>query len=267
MVLVTIALVALVGFAALAVDVGFAWGARRKMQTAADAGALAGAVASRQSQSATNVTTAADDATSLNGFTNGSNGVTVTPTYPYSAGLCSSNCIKVTVSQAQPTHFLRVLGLSSINVSASAVAGTTNSGGCIYGLGPTSPSFTVTGTPSITASCGVLVNTDAHCGGNFTLNAPFGVAGSTQNCPTASTISATPDPFAYLGCSTSSCMPSCSGNTSQNITNGQNVTLSAGSYCGGITIHNGATVTFSSGTYNLGSGGLSATGGRLVGPG
>jgi hypothetical protein len=56
-------------------------------------------------------------------------------------------------------------------------------------------------------------------------------------------------------------MPSCSGNTNDNITNGQTVTLSPGNYCGGITIHNGATVTFSPGIYNLGSGGLNISGG------
>jgi Putative Flp pilus-assembly TadE/G-like len=262
--IVAIALVALIGAVALAVDIGFMWGARRRMQTAADGAAVAGAVASRQSQ---NVTTAADDTASLNGFTNGANNVTVTVNSSYSGGGCSANCVQVIIDQPQSTYFLRALGVSSIDVKASAVAGTTNSGGCIYGLGPTSPSLTVVGTPTINSACEILVNTDAHCGGNLTVTAPIGVSGSTHNCPNVSTISETPDPFAYLGCSSSSCMPSCSGHTSQNITNGQTVTLSPGSYCGGITIHNGATVTFSSGTYNLGSGGLSATGGTITGTG
>jgi Flp pilus assembly protein TadG len=73
--LVALALVALIGFVALAVDVGFVWGARRKMQTAADAAVLAGAIASRKSQP---VTTAATDAASLNGF---SSGLSVNPSY------------------------------------------------------------------------------------------------------------------------------------------------------------------------------------------
>src|SRR5437879_5175784 len=48
LVLVAVALVALIGFVSLAVDIGFAWAARRRMQTAADAAATAGAIASRQ---------------------------------------------------------------------------------------------------------------------------------------------------------------------------------------------------------------------------
>src|SRR5260221_14560547 len=43
LVLVAIALVALIGFAALAIDVGHAYAQRRQLQNAADAAALAGA--------------------------------------------------------------------------------------------------------------------------------------------------------------------------------------------------------------------------------
>jgi hypothetical protein len=260
LVLVAIAMIALLGFVALAVDIGFAWSARRRMQTGADAAAVAGAIASRNSQP---VTAAADDAASLNGFTDGSNGVNITVTNPYSGGSCSLNCVKVSIEQEQPTFFLGALGFSQFDVKASSVAGTNNSGSCIYGLGPTSPAFDAHGTATVNSTCGILVNTNATCGGNVSLTAPIGVAGSSSSCPSTSTISYTPDPFSYLGCSTSSCMPSCSGNTSDNITNGQTVTLSPGNYCGGITIHNGATVTFSPGIYNLGSGGLNISGGTV----
>lgn len=257
LVLVALGLVALIGFVGLTVDIGSAWAARRRMQTAADAAATAGAIASRQGQSGSGVTTAADDAAILNGFTDGTNSVHVTVNPSYSGGSCSANCVQVTIDQAQPVYFLRVLGFSPIDVKASAVAGTTNSGSCIYGLGPTSPAFDAHGTASVSSSCGILVNSNANCGGNVTITTSMGVAGSSSSCPNSTTISYTPDPFAYLGS-----QPACSG-IAVFIPN----VSGAGSYCGGITIHNGANVTFSPGVYNLGSGGLTMTGGTVTGTG
>ena len=80
--LATIAMVVLLGFSALAVDVGLLYSTRRRMQTAADGAAIAGATALRDGQ---NYTKAADDVASFNGFTNSQNNVTVAvnePTLP-----------------------------------------------------------------------------------------------------------------------------------------------------------------------------------------
>jgi hypothetical protein len=262
LVLVALALVVLAGAVGLAADIGLMWGARRKMQTAADAAAQAGAIASRLSE---DVTSAADDAASLNGFTNSVNGVTVTVTNPYAGCGGNSNCIKVSIAQAQPTYFLRVLGYSSINVSASAASGTTNSGNCVYALNPNaSPGLKVQGSSSITLSCGTIVNSTqtpaAQCvGASGSLTATsIGVAGSVSGgcfTPTATTnTSEVPDPFAYLGS-----QPSCSGGGT--FTPGVS---GPGSYCGGISLHGNGSVTLSAGTYNLGSGGLSLNGGTTL---
>jgi hypothetical protein len=254
MALVAIALVVLIGFVALAVDLGFLWGTKRKMQTAADAAALAGAVASRQGGDAATVEARADNVASLNGFTNGTNGVAITVTNPYTGGTCSAsaNCVRVHIQQPESTYFLRVLGFTTISVSASAASGTTNSGSCIYGLGPSSPGLTVTGTPTVSAACGVIVNTDAKCGGNFTIDAPIGVAGNPEGCPsnTVTHISDVPDPFAYLG---SAPPPACPGGITKSNYN-SSTTLSQGSYCNGIHISGtGTTITFNPGTYKLSS--------------
>jgi hypothetical protein len=258
MVLVAIALVALVGFVALAVDMGFMWGARRRMQSAADAAAQAGAIASRESQ---NVTTAADDTASLNGFTNGASGVTLTVNNPYAGCGASANCVQVIIDQPQPTYFLRALGISTIDVKASAASGTINSGACVYALSPSaSPGLLVQGSTSVSLSCGTVVNSTqspaAQCkgaAGSFTATA-VSVAGSVSgSCFTPSPItgtSETPDPFSYLGS-----QPACSGSA----TFTPNVS-GPGSYCGGITLHGNSNVTLSSGTYNLGSGGLTING-------
>src|SRR5207244_12471382 len=128
LVLVAIALVVLVSFVALAVDAGFMWGTRRKMQSAADAAASAGAVASRQGY---NVTSAANKVASLNGFTDGANGVTIAVHNPYSGCGTSTNCVQVIIDQAISTYFLMVLGFGSMHVKPSAAAGTTISRCCV----------------------------------------------------------------------------------------------------------------------------------------
>src|SRR5262245_43607772 len=69
--LVSVALVVLMGMAALAVDVGDLWTTRRLMQSAADAGALGGADELAIGGDSSAITTAAQDASSHNGFTDG----------------------------------------------------------------------------------------------------------------------------------------------------------------------------------------------------
>ena len=133
--LATISLVVLLGFTALAVDVGLLYSTRRRMQTAADAAAIAGATALRDGQ---NYTTAADAVTSFNGFTNSQNNVTVTvsePTLP-SPYPSSVTYVEVDISQSVPTYFLRVLGYKSMKVGARAVSGAVAGPACIYALDP-----------------------------------------------------------------------------------------------------------------------------------
>ncbi len=96
-VLVSIALVVLIGVAALAVDVGDLWTTRRLMQSAADAGAVAGADEITLGGSSSAITAAAKDATSHNGFTDGaarpgtSNTVTVAVHNPPTSGPFAAN--------------------------------------------------------------------------------------------------------------------------------------------------------------------------------
>src|SRR6266436_6765493 len=140
LVLVTAGLVILTAFAGLAVDVGQFWSARRQMQTAADAAAIAGASALRFSGSPS---AAADAVASTDGFKDvsldPSSTVTVTVNNPPVSGAYHGNAtyVEVIVSQPQPTYFLRVLGYSSIGVSARSVASSVNGPACLYALDPT----------------------------------------------------------------------------------------------------------------------------------
>jgi Flp pilus assembly protein TadG len=77
-VMVAITFMALLFAVGLAIDAGQLFAAKRTMQEAADAGALAGAVVLYQGGTMTLATTAAIADTTRNGFTNGVNGTTVT---------------------------------------------------------------------------------------------------------------------------------------------------------------------------------------------
>jgi len=116
------AMALILGLCGLAVDVGLLYTARRSMQTAADAAAVAGATALRSAQT---VSSAARAAATLNGFTNGSNDTTVAVNNPPASGTYSGNAsyVEVVVTQPQPTYFLRALGYNTVSVSSRAVSG------------------------------------------------------------------------------------------------------------------------------------------------
>src|SRR6266481_1613416 len=93
------AMALILGLCGLAVDVGLLYTARRTMQTAADAAAVAGATALRDAQT---VSSAARAAATLNGFTNDSNNVSVAVNNPPSGGTYAGNASYVEVVVSQP---------------------------------------------------------------------------------------------------------------------------------------------------------------------
>jgi uncharacterized membrane protein len=158
LVLATMAMVVLMGFLALTVDVGQFWSLRRDMQTAADAAATAGAIALRLKQDAT---AAAQSVTALNGFSNGKNSITVTVNNPPAGGTYAGNAsyVEVVVAQTRPTYFMRVLGYSTVKVNARAVGSSVNSPACVYALDPTlKGTLSVAGNSSVTLQCGAIVD-------------------------------------------------------------------------------------------------------------
>ncbi|HYB92012.1 MAG TPA: pilus assembly protein TadG-related protein [Candidatus Binataceae bacterium] len=216
-VLATASIVVLIGFAALAVDIGMFYATRRRMQSAADAAAIAGAGALLGSSSvAAGYATAAQDVAKLDGFQNSQNGITVTATKVSCPGASSQQCVQVNVSQAVPTYFLRALGYSTMNVSTQAIAGGVNSSGCVYALDPTKSSAVgLTGTLNINMSCGMLVDSSSSTGLNVTGTATItttgvGVAGNgygstgtiTWNPTPVTNIAPAPDPLASLAAPT-----------------------------------------------------------------
>jgi Flp pilus assembly protein TadG len=276
MVLICVALVALLGMIAVVADFSFMQDQRSMMQTAADSAAMASA----QELNYGDAVAAGKADAATNGFTNGQSGVTVAINNPPSMGPNTSNTayVEAIVTMPEPTYFLRLLGVSSISVSARGVAYEGNGPNCVYVLDPTATSaMSVTGNVTIQSGCGVLVDSSASNGlavtGNVTITAPtIGVVGNYTSSgnvsftPTPKTaVIAASDPLAYLteptvgSCAHSSF--SLSGNTGSS---GSPYQLYAGTYCGGISVSGNSWLNFNAGTYVLAGGGMTITGNSVM---
>jgi hypothetical protein len=270
------AMALIIGMCGLAVDVGLLYTARRSMQTAADAAAVAGATALRDAQT---VSSAARAAATLNGFTNDSNNASVAVNNPPLGGTYAGNAnyVEVVVTQPQSTYFLRALGYDTVSVSSRAVSGAVSGPACMYTLNKTvSNAFVVSGGSPLTATCGVLVRSNNSSGlvvsGGSTLSATsIGVVASGYSA-SASSVTPTPltnvapfgDPLAYLQ---APAVGACTNPSTLHVNS--STTISQGVYCGGIAVSGGGTtLTLNAGTYILNGGGLVVSGGAsLVGNG
>jgi Flp pilus assembly protein TadG len=186
LVMTLVSLTALMGFMAFAVDMGMLFRAKRNVQTAADAGAVAAALEYWYNGS-TNVPTVARQAAANNGISHTSTQVTVnlnpniTSTYHSNPGY-----VQVIVSQPNPTFFMGTFGkmfhnnkFSSVNVAASAIAGIAPNPACIIALDQTSASaLWIKGNASIqTTQCGIQVDSNSNKAvcvqGTATINGPY----------------------------------------------------------------------------------------------
>ena len=226
------AMLALMGVAGLGVDVVYWELTGRKMQSAADAAALAASVAV---SAGNNYTNAADAVTASYGFVNGKNGVSVSVNPSYGA---SGKEVQVKVSQPAPRYFTRLFLASAPTVAANAAAkppGNTGGGqmcimaldktvgdsgtvslsgginGCLggtfdsttgscssptcdlYNDSPNATSTTFTGGASLTAAH-ILLSGGYSLGGSSTISPN----------PPATYVAPTPDPYSQLSISASS---------------------------------------------------------------
>jgi Flp pilus assembly protein TadG len=264
---------ALLGVTGLSLDIGYIYHIKRRMQTAADAGALGGAHELWRQNSSLVVSAAKNDA-GLNGFTDKNATITVNNPPATGARAGDPRFVEVVISQDVPTFFLRIINRNSATVRSRAVAGLVNAAsGCVMALNPTQKgALTVQGTSNLTAGCGVMVNSNNNQaiianGGGCIYAGEVGVTGGwlangSANCidpPPSTQVPPAMDPLSYLT------PPSASGSpiaTNEKISGGS-VTLYPGIYSGGITI-TGGTVTFMPGTYILDGGGLQASGNAIL---
>lgn len=148
--LMAFGLVALIGAASLAVDVGYWRYQQRVQQSATDSAAIAAGIESDYvtgsgptAQAAVSTAGRADAAT--NGFTDGTNNATVTVNYPPKApdpyattspdAYQKYSAVEVVVSRIQPQFFSGIFGGAAPVVRTRAVAlATSNNSNCVYAL-------------------------------------------------------------------------------------------------------------------------------------
>ncbi|HEY3334922.1 MAG TPA: pilus assembly protein TadG-related protein [Candidatus Limnocylindrales bacterium] len=119
LVIFAICLVAIIAMTGLVIDGGMTFVQRREQQNVADAAALAGAYAYVNSNNASDAGPAAMAAAAANGYTSGSDGVTVSVTTAVTGG-----AIKVTTTVTRPhrNYFSGIVGFTSWPVTTTATA-------------------------------------------------------------------------------------------------------------------------------------------------
>jgi hypothetical protein len=112
-------IVALIGIVAIVVDVSWYWANTLRVQRAADAAALAGAVYLPGSVSSAYLY--ADNEATKNGYTTGG-GVLVTPLQDTANGGSDPRQLDVTISAPVQTFFMRIFGLNTITATRTSKA-------------------------------------------------------------------------------------------------------------------------------------------------
>ena len=276
--LVAVCLVGMMGFAALALDGGVLLDDRQRVQSAADAAALAAAdqlFLNWQSYHGLDVNGAAKAAAVASATANGFPNVTVN--IPPLAGSFAGQAgyAEVIVQYNQQRYFATVFGSAAVTVRSRAVAqgrwATPKIG--ILILDPTSPgSATTTGGAAVTVG-GVPFIIDSNAsdamvstgtGASFTASefditgVPGISGGGTFTGPIYSGQQPTPDPLAYLPEPDPSTMTVQAHNF--HLSGTQTQTISPGVYKGGITVSGQATLNMNPGIYYMDGGGFSFTG-------
>lgn len=176
------------GMAALAIDVGSFDQARQQAQATADAAALAGA-----HDLPSNATTAKADAVSYGAKNMAS--ATVSPTSPYNS---SSSEIQVTVTASTPSFFGKIFGITSANVSATAVAAVTGAPASCSTPGSSCDAFFAM--DSSCSGAGLVFGGGTHITGGVASNGALNVGGGGSSFgPTTYGAGCTVSPTGYAG--------------------------------------------------------------------
>jgi hypothetical protein len=273
MIVVAVCIASLCGMAGFAVDVGTLFRAKRNLQTAADAAAVAGADESKYGD----WKGAALAAAVQNGITNGSGGATVTVNDPPASGSHGSG-VEVIITVSEPTYFMKVFHLTSMNVSARAVAGLTAGSGCIYTLDTSGTDIGLTGTADLSMpNCGILVDSSASnairmTGSSGITAQSIGIVGGWSTTGSAGMnpspvtgIAPAANPLAFLvapSFTSSACLPDPHKTGSGSVTLGPSV--AGGTVCyNGLSVSGSGSVTLNPGLYII-NGGFSMTGSGTI---
>jgi hypothetical protein len=271
-----LALPALLGFTGLAVEVGEWHALRTSLQSAADAGALAGAWELKAGGTAAQAVTAAKEAIAKNSVIPDAITVNTPPDSGPYAG--NDTAVQVLVQKKQLPLFSKLFNISAFDIGTGAVATMhTTEQACVLGLDPSASSSTVSvnGNSDITFGNCVLAAdssnpTDAiYMSGNTQFTAQSiaavgnievtGQVTTTLTQPAQTGITPILDPFRNLNITSPA---TCDYTTTQ--TYSTTTDAHPGTYCGGITINKGVSVTFEPGTYYIDGGNFQVNGGANV---
>lgn len=266
--LVVVALTALLLIASLALSGTTNIRLQAAMQTAADAGAIAGAIEASKKNDNSRWLAQAQAAIQNNGFidTCTAGGVCVTVNFP-SLGVCNnsntsnSQQVEVIITKPQP-YIFNQLRTTVRACSVASLAGYTT---CLLALEPSKAGGVfMNGSSTVEVkNCGFTINSSSsqalQCKGGSTrayiLSMFFNIVGgvdcnvalnpqpTTGQNPVVDPLRSEPPPTFPASC------------TSNTPAIANNATLSPGVYCGGITIGNNNTATFNPGDYILLGGG------------
>ena len=124
MLIIAVALVGLLAFTGLAIDLGRYFVVMGRLRQAADAGVLAAASQFRENNTLTDMTHAARSVIQANGFTPTTLQVDTCATDPGDPYLCNPprrKKVRVIVTADMPTTFLRIVGIDTVHLRAEAV--------------------------------------------------------------------------------------------------------------------------------------------------
>lgn len=269
--LLAIILPALMGAIGLSVDTSAMYELDRRLQTAADAAAIAATQEIRLSNADAYESAAKADA-ALNGFDGNDADVEVEVNRPPVSGKHSGDnaYIEVMVSQPSPLHFMGMFVDEGYTVTARAVSGLEPGDACVTALnGSDRRAVNAVGNVDVTlVGCALYVNstdaTAARTNGRANITAEsinvVGDYSGTGFTPLPYTGAvALDDPFADLP------MPDASGGCDHVKKKVQGVeTLDPGVYCKGLTFNASAEATLNPGTYIIKGGGLTVAGGAVI---
>lgn len=171
LIMVAFLMTALFGMAALAVDAGFLYQSRQRMQAAADAAVMAGLPSLASSAAAqTAAKTAAANIASSCGF---STGVTTSV-----ATVGTKLRLTVTITKTQSMFFSRIFGLTSKSMTVTAIGENAAAGPAVYAKNATCP--TPGGTTGLQLNGGATVQGDLVSNGGIGLYGTFNGNGDTQ---------------------------------------------------------------------------------------
>ncbi|MGY3508521.1 TadG family pilus assembly protein [Bradyrhizobium lupini] len=301
-----IALVPLIGVVALGAEAGSWYVTRQHAQNAADSAAYSGALrlsctmagAACETQS---VDYRGKEFAAQNGFCNyspndataypGRNCPTSLPTRTsrvvqidignYNAGTFTTpvagtgNAVRARVSQQQPAYLAAVLGLTTVNIPAQAIAMVQQpSKACVLALGPDSDALKLAGNLSNNGTgCALMSDTNVKLASTPTFTgsgwAVYGVRGCTPSgsCSNVSVphnyfMTYASNPLAKLD---TQAFNSWSGKTTKQTCSGTLVPNNSTNLYGDLTCTNGNAVNFSQGTYFFYNATIKITGGTVTG--